>query len=59
MDAVEITKKKEEEWERTVQRPQSDALYEVVSEWLTCGSGRSYQIPQQSRTRYVAKKVAQ
>ena len=59
MDVVEITEKKEEEWEHTVQKPQSDALYEVISEWLTRGPRRSYRIPQQSRARYVAKNVAQ
>ena len=37
----------------------SGALYEVASEWLTGRPGRSCQIPQQSRVRYVAKKVAQ
>ena len=37
----------------------SGALYEVSSERLTGWPGRSCQIPQQSRPRYVAKKVAQ
>ena len=36
----------------------SGALYEVSSEWLTGRPGRSCQIPQQSRARYMAKKVA-
>ena len=41
------------------EKPPSGALYEVSSEWLTGRPGRSCQIPQQSRARYVAKKVAQ
>ena len=32
VDAVEKTEKEEEEWERTVQKPRTDALYEVASE---------------------------
>ena len=31
-DAVEKTEKEEEEWERTVQKPRTDVLYEVASE---------------------------
>ena len=31
-DAMEKTEKEEEEWERTVQKPRTDALYEVASE---------------------------
>jgi len=32
------------------------ALYGLCSEWLTCGSRLSYQIAQQPRAQYVAKK---
>ena len=40
------------------EKPPFGALYEVSSEWLTGRPGRSCQIPHQSRTRYMAKKVA-
>ena len=39
-------------------RLRSNALYEAASEWLTGRPRQSCQIPQQSRARYVAKKVA-
>ena len=51
-------RRKKENGNALCRKPQSDTLYGAASEWLTCGSGRSYQIPQQSRMRYVAKKVA-
>ena len=40
------------------EKPSSGALYEVSSEWLTGRPGRSCQIPQQSRARYMEKKMA-
>ena len=45
---------------RTVQKTLATSPYMgSFPEWLTGGSKQSRQIPQQSRARYVAKKVAQ
>jgi len=50
-------RRKEKNRDTMCTKPNLAHLYGAASEWLTCGSGRSNQIPQQSRMRYVAKKV--